>query len=155
MTEAVHPAARAAAVMLVILVTGCSHLPTIRWPWRHKPTPPPQEIHELLITGADGTTAAFPQYWRRNTLLVDLRGASGSGTIVLKPGAGTAWPVRLALRVTPGAIGMLEVRGDQRIVVPIAPQGTNPVDLDLAPGMYRPRTAQITVSWGPNATAAP
>ena len=155
MTEAVRPAVRAAAVMLAILVTGCSHLPTFRWPWRHKPTPPPQEIHELLITGADGATAAFPQYWRRNTLLVDLRGASGSGNIRLKPGEGTAWPVRLALRVTPGAIGILEVRGDQRIVLPITPQGSNPIDLDLAPGIYTPRTAQISVSWGPNTTAAP
>ena len=116
MTEAMRPAVRAAAVTLLILVTGCSHLPTIRWPWRHRPTPPPQEVHELLITGAGGTKAGFPQYWRRNTLVVDLRGAGGSGTLLLKPAESTSWPVRLALRVTPGAMGMLEVRGDQRLV---------------------------------------
>jgi len=155
MTEAMRPAVRAAAVTLLILVTGCSHLPTIRWPWRHRPTAPPQEVHELLITGADGTKAGFPQYWRRNTLVVDLRGAGGSGTLLLKPAEGTSWPVRLALRVTPGAIGMLELRGDQRLVLRIAPQGTNPLDLDLAPGIYTPRTAQISVSWGPDATAVP
>ncbi|TLY75749.1 MAG: hypothetical protein E6K49_11825 [Gammaproteobacteria bacterium] len=86
---------------------------------------------------------------------MDLRGAGGSGTLLLKPAEGTSWPVRLALRVTPGAIGMLELRGDQRLVLRIAPQGTNPLDLDLAPGIYTPRTAQISVSWGPDATAVP
>ena len=55
---------------------GCTHL---HWPWHHPPPPPPAPVHELDMSGAGD--AGFPQYWKRNTLLVDLRGASGSGTV--------------------------------------------------------------------------
>jgi hypothetical protein len=151
---AVRPGAAVLVVALTMLVAGCSHLSGIRWPWRHKPTPPPPEVHELDITAEGGTAANFPQYWKRNTLLVDLRTASGSGGILLKPRQGTAWPVRLALRVMPGSVGVLEVRGDQRTLLPITPDGTKPIDLELVPGIYTPKTTQIAVSWGPNTTAA-
>jgi len=55
--------------------------------------------------------------------------------------------VRVALRVTPGAIGVLEVRGAQRVILPIT-AGGKPVDLELPPGVYTPTTQQLTVSWG-------
>jgi len=138
--------ATAARVLLLagLLPLGaCSHL---HWPWHHKPPPPPVAVHELDITGS----ASAAQYWKRNTLVIDLSAVSGSGNIVLKPVAGgEGWPVRLAFRVMPGGFGALEVRAAQRAVLPIHPGGTQAVDLELAPGLYRPDTPQITASWGP------
>jgi hypothetical protein len=146
--------AAVAATILLTLVAGCSHMPTPHWPWHHKPAPPPEEVHELVITTADGSAAAFPQYWKRNTLVVDLKSASGSGSIVLKLREHTIWPVRIAFRVMPGAIGQLEVRANQRIVLPITAAGNTPVDLELAPGVFIMKTPQITVLWGPLAQSS-
>ena len=103
-------------------------------------------MHELDIAGA--TAGSFPQYWKRNTLLVDLSAAGGSGSITLKPTEGGSWPVRVAFRVTPGSIGVLDVRGAQHESLPITPSG-KPVDLELSPGIYTPTTPEMSVSWGP------
>ncbi|HWW33516.1 MAG TPA: hypothetical protein VNY70_09115 [Steroidobacteraceae bacterium] len=140
--------ARAAALAALLALGACSHL---HWPWHRTPPPPPSPVHELDIEGA----AAPAQYWKRNTLLVDLSGASGEGHVVLKPTAGNPWPVRLAFRVRPGAFGALEVRGAAREVLPINSAGTGPVDLELPPGIYTARTTELTVSWGPAVSAAP
>jgi hypothetical protein len=105
-------------------------------------------VHELDISGA-ASPDTYPQYWQRNTLLVDLSAAAGSGSITLKPGAGSSWPVRLALRVTPGSIGVLEVHGAQRVTLPIATTPAKPVDLELTPGVYTASTPAVTVHWGP------
>jgi hypothetical protein len=134
---------RAAMAMLALTLAGCSSL---HWPWHHAPPPPPPPVHELDIAGAPPD--AYPQYWKRNTLLIDLSSASGTGTITLKPVSGTSWPVRLSFRVTPGAIGTLRVRGAERVVLPITPGSPHPIDLDLTPGVYSAQTPQITVSWG-------
>jgi hypothetical protein len=140
----------ACAVLLTALfaASGCSHL---HWPWNAKPPPPPAPVHELDISGA-AAAGSFAQYWKRNTLLLDLSSAGGAGSLTLKPAAGSSWPVRLAFRVRPGSFGALEVRAAQRVVLPIHPVGTQPVDLELTPGVYRPDTPQITVSWGPEVT---
>ena len=135
-------AVRLSVVALAVLVSGCGH-----WPWHHRPPPAPQPVHELEISGAAADT--FRQYWKRNTLLVDLSAASGSGSITLKPLA-AGWPVRLALRVTPGAFGVLEVHGAQRVSLPMASAGP-PVDLELSPGVYSAATSAVTVQWGPAA----
>ncbi len=124
-------------------------------PWSHRPAPPPQPVHELVITDAAGAAAPFPQYWKRNTLVVDLQGISGTGHITLTPPAGMTWPFRLALRVMPGSVGELDVRADQRWVVPIVQTGKKPVDLELAPGLYTARSPRISVAWGPAPSAAP
>jgi hypothetical protein len=130
------------------MLGACSHL---HWPFHRKPPPQPEVAHELVVTAPDGTTAApYPQYWKRNTVVVDLQGASGTGGIVLKPRPGGAgWPVRIALRMKPGAVGQLEVRADQRAIIPVTPSGTQPVDLELPPGLYTAKSEQITVQWGP------
>jgi hypothetical protein len=141
-------ARRAAAVALVLAATACSHMPSIKWPWAKQPTPAPAPVHVLDIAAA-GSPAPFPQSFERNTLLLDLSGVSGSGSLTLKPAAGSTWPVRLAFKVTPGAVGLLEVRGDQRVVLPITGAANAPVDLELAPGVYTAATPQMTVSWGP------
>ncbi|MGB6605179.1 MAG: hypothetical protein WA747_07225 [Steroidobacteraceae bacterium] len=142
---------RAVALAWLAGAAACSHMP-----WHHRPPPAPAPVHELDIssTGAN-TAAAFPQYWKRNTLLVDLSAARGSGSIVLRPASGAAWPVRLAFRVTPGAIGALEVSGAQHTRLPINPSGSRPVDLELDPGIYTPQSEEMTVSWGPEIAPAP
>ena len=40
--------------------------------------PPPAAVHEVDLSGAGA--AGFPQYWKRNTLLIDLSAAGGSAT---------------------------------------------------------------------------
>jgi len=148
---------RAAGLLTVALsLAGCSHLhlPSMHWPWHHKATPPPPQVHELDEASDGGATASFPQYWMRNTLIVDLQGASGSGNVVLKPREGTTWPVRIAFKVMPGSIGELEVRAAQRTVLPVTTQGAKPIVLELSPGIYVPKSPQISVSWGPTPTPA-
>jgi hypothetical protein len=139
--------ARGVTLVALLTLAGCSHL---HWPWHRSPPPAPSPVHALEVTGS--TTP--PQYWKRNTLLVDLSAASGEGHLVLMPAAGTSWPVRLAFRVTPGSFGALEVRGAAREVLPITGVGVKPIDLELAPGVYVAATVQIAVSWGPGIVAA-
>lgn len=142
----------AAAAALLGMLAGCSHLPKphLAWPWGHQAAPAPQEVHELTITpAAAGGPTSFPQYWKRNTLLVDLQSGGGMGGILLKPVEGTTWPVRIAFRVMPGQFGALEVRGNARLRLPITPQGSKPIDLELSPDIYTQKTAQLTVTWGP------
>jgi len=144
---------RILAVAAALSLSGCSHLPSMHWPWHRKPAPPPPEVHELDETSDNGGT--FPQFWLRNTLVVDLQGAKGTGSLVLTPREGTTWPVRIAFKVTPGWVGQLEVRGEQRVVLPITGSGVSPVYLELSPAMYRRKTPKITASWGPNPTPTP
>jgi len=135
------------------VLAGCGHLPSLHWPWRHKQTPPPPPVHELDETSATGT-ASFPQFWMRNTLVVDLQSASGTGSVVLKPRAGTTWPVRVAFKVMPGSFGVLEIRAAQRTVLPVTSDGAQPIVLELTPGIYQAKTPQMTVSWGPSTLPA-
>jgi hypothetical protein len=51
--------------------------------------------------------------------------------------------------VTPGAIGLLDVHGAQRVSLPITPGSSKPIDLELSPGVYTEVTPAMTVSWGP------
>jgi hypothetical protein len=129
----------------LLALSACSYMP-----WSKKTPAAPVPVNELVVAGADGAPAqGFPQYWKRNTLVVDLQGASGSGAISLKPGSSGKWPVRVAFRVMPGSVGLLEVQADQRMLLPVAREGGKPVDLELVPGVYTPGTAQITVRWEP------
>lgn len=141
----------AGVLALATLLTGCSHL---HWPWHHKPTPPPPEVHELDETSEGGAAASFPQYWLRNTLVVDLQGVSGTGSVTLKPREHTEWPIRIAFKATPGSVGEIEVKAAQRVVLPITTTGTKPVYLELTPGTFSMKTPQMVVSWGPITTPA-
>jgi hypothetical protein len=143
---------RVCILVLALSLSGCSHLASMHWPWQRQPAPPPPEVHELTETSEGGASTSFPQYWLRNTLIVDLQRASGSGSVVLKPREGTTWPVRIAFKVLPGSIGELEVRAAQRTVLPVTTAGAQPIVLELSPGIYVPRTPAMTVSWGPNPT---
>lgn len=137
------------AVVAGVLMAGCSHFSGMRWPWTHKSPPPPVPVNELIVTTESGAAAAYPQYWKRNTLLVDLHDARQEGGLVLQPRAGEQWPVRLAFRVTAGSIGVLEIFGEQRMIMPVAREGGPPIDLELEPGVYTATTAQIRVHWSP------
>jgi hypothetical protein len=157
---ATSTAARAAALLGLLAAGGCSHMPqwahwsphwSPHWPWHHAPPAPPAPVHELDVSGA----GAPAQYWKRNTLLIDLSAAAGTGSVVLKPAPRKDWPVRLAVRVRPGAFGALEVRGAVREVLPIDPTGVSPVDLELPPAMCTPTTPRLTLSWGPAEAAEP
>src|SRR2546421_3810595 len=147
-------AGRAGAAALVLLAAGCGHLPAVHWPWLERRAPAAAPVHELDISAAAGAPDSWRQYWRRNTLVVDLTAASGSGSITLKSASGAAWPVRLALRVTPGAIGVLEVRADQRLILPSTPAG-KPADLELTPRLYTSGTKQMSGTWRPVRPPAP
>src|SRR5689334_3153754 len=70
-----------AAGLCLAMLTACSHMP-----WHKQPAKGPQPVSELVELGADGgTTTVFPQYWKRNTLVVDLTtAASNGGQLTLK-----------------------------------------------------------------------
>jgi len=128
-----------------LILAGCGMMP-----WGKNPPQSPVPVTELVELASDGTpTHAFNQYWKRNTLVLDMQGAATQGSIVLKRRDGAKWPVRLAFRVTPGSIGLLEVRGDQRMLIPVTREGTQAVDLELVPGVYTPSTQQIAIMWEP------
>jgi hypothetical protein len=140
------------AVMLTALLTiaaGCSHMPRPHWPFHRKPAPAPEVVHELVISSPEGAEMPFPQYWKGNTLIVDLRLAGAQGNAVLKPREHTVWPVRIAFRVLPGQFGTLEVRAQQRTVLPITTSGTKPVDLELDAGVFIMKSPQMAIAWGP------
>ncbi|HEX6639011.1 MAG TPA: hypothetical protein VF033_15250 [Steroidobacteraceae bacterium] len=142
---------------LVMLVAACSlgltacgtlHMPNI-WPFHKKAKPAPEVVNELTLVNADGSGASYPQYWKRNTLVIDLSGVSGQGGFAAKLPEESTWPVRVALRVQPGSVGQLEVQAEARNILPVTPQGTKAVDIELSPSLYTPRTAAIYISWGP------
>lgn len=133
---------RSAIGVLMLMAAGCSHLHS---PWYRPPPPAAAPVHELDLAGAAPDT--YRQYWKRNTLVIDLSGISGVGSITLKPVSGTTWPARIALRVIPGSIGLLRVRGAQRLSLPVGPGATQAVDLEIDPALYPPTTAELIVSW--------
>jgi hypothetical protein len=126
--RSVSTAARAAVLAtLVVSLAACGVF------HHRKPHAGPKVVIELLELAEDGVaTTAFPQYWKRNTLVVDMRGAASSGKFLLKPREGRAWPMRVAFRVTPGSIGLTEVRAEQRMLIPVTREGAQPVDIELA-----------------------
>jgi hypothetical protein len=132
----------------LVAVSGCSTMSKL-WPFHRKPRPAPPAVHEFDLVNADGSAASFPQYWQRNTLVIDLSGASGIGTVTARLPEETTWPVRVALRVRPGSVQQLEVLGEERNVLPVSNVGTKNIDIELAPSVYTPKTAAIYISWGP------
>ena len=149
----------AISVCCVALLSACGtmHMPHV-WPFYKKAKPAPAAVHELNLVNADGSEASFPQYWKRNTLVIDLSGASGSGSMAARLPDESTWPVRVAVRVRPGSVQQLEILGEERTILAVAPEGLAPIDLELAPSVYRPTTAAIYISWGsmaPNVETAP
>jgi hypothetical protein len=142
------PAAAGVLVAGLLGLAGCASL-SAHLPWRHKAAPPPEVSTALTVANPDGSALTWPQFWLRNDVVLDLSGLAGTGSAVVMPRSGLAWPVRVALRVTPGAIGEIDVRGAQRLVLPVPAAGTGTVDIELSPGVYVAATKQITLNWGP------
>jgi hypothetical protein len=129
-----------------LLVAGCS-TPKI-WPFYKKPKPAPEIVHELDLVNPDGTPATYPQTWKRNTLLIDLSGVSGTGSVAARLPEQSTWPVRVAVRVRPGSVEQVEIQGEERNVLPVAREGVAPIDLEFAPSVYRKTTSTIYINWG-------
>ena len=47
-----------------------------------------------------------------------------------------------------GSVGQVEIQGEERNVLAVAPEGSQPIDLEFAPSVYTPTTAAIYISWG-------
>lgn len=144
-----------ALVLLFAEVAGCASLAPY-WPWGKEQPEPPEPVKELRMEPAAGSTVAatvdgIEQVWVRNTLVLHLRNVAASGAVILRPGEGRSWPVRLGFRVPPGRMGTLEVRGAQRVAFPLATEGSAEIELRLAPGVYRAGTERIELQWGPAA----
>ena len=144
-------------VVCCLGITACHSLrmPNI-WPFHKKAKPVPEAVNELTLVNADGSPASFPQYWKRNTLVIDLSGVGGggmgaTGNFAARLPEETTWPVRVAVRVRPGSVGQIEIQGEERNVLAVTPDGTQPIDLEFAPSVYTPKTAAIYISWGPMA----
>ena len=139
--------------LIVACCLGLSACSSIRmphvWPFYKKPKPAPEAVLELNLVNADGSTASFPQYWKRNTLVIDLSGVSGAGTFAARLPEETTWPVRLAVRVRPGSVGQVEIQGEERSVLPVSNEGASNIDLEVVPSVYTAKTAAIYISWGP------
>lgn len=141
-------------VRLACLVLACSlalsacAMPKI-WPFYKKPPPAAEVVNEVDLVNADGSAAAYPQYWQRNTLVIDLSGVGGTGAVTARLREESTWPVRVAVRVRPGSVQQVEIQGEERNVLPVSPEGSDPIDLQLAPSVYTPGTAAIYISWGP------
>jgi hypothetical protein len=141
---------------LVLVLAGCLSLVACHslsmpkvWPFHRKAKPGPEAVNEVMLVLPDGSPANFPQYWKRNTLVIDLSGVSGQGSVAARLPEERAWPVRLAVRVRPGSVGQLEVRAEERNVLPVSAAGNQPVDIELAPSLYVPGTGAIYISWAP------
>ena len=149
MSHTVRTAFRTSVVALVLAaLVGCGHLPTLHWPFSKRPEAPSAPVDDLVVRLADSPNErGFPQFWLRNTLVLDLRDLTGSGSAIIQPRTGAEWPVRMAIRVRPGQVAAIEVTGDQRMVFPVTNEGLRAVDLNLAPGMYTAGTQQLVVRW--------
>lgn len=141
-----------AMLLAACLVAGCSGLPRLSWPWSKPPPAAPAPVDELGF--ANGATFQIPQYWQGNVLVLDFTGAPASGTAVATPTYARGWPMRLAVRTSPGRFGALEVRGAQRAVLPLTTEGAGVVDLPIPPDVYPPGAREVTLTWGASVTPA-
>jgi hypothetical protein len=135
-------------------LAGCSNLnmPKLRWPFGAKPAPVPEAVDEIVFESPDPGAAvnAFPQYFRRNTLIVDLTAASGAGSVMMRPKTAAGWPVRVAFRVKPGSFEALEISAEQRVLLPLVATAKRPtLDLELPPSFVRAGgDATLQLRWG-------
>ncbi|MEO6185962.1 MAG: hypothetical protein ABIP38_14210 [Steroidobacteraceae bacterium] len=131
----------------VLLLAGCATVKS-HWPFGRSAPVAPLPVSELdLKLPVDGATPVVLQFWERNTLVIDLAGVPGSGQVMLVRRDGNAWPARLAVRMAPRRFEVLEVKGAQRIVLPVA-SAESSVTAELPPGIVDPGTAALTISWG-------
>jgi hypothetical protein len=140
-------------VILSLVVASALALPgcgTVRhvWPFGRATVIAPQPVQELEVLAPSGQAAApVLQFWERNTLVIDLQGVPPTGQFQLLRKAGGEWPVRLALRMLPGRFEAIELRGAQRVLMPVA-QGTQAITIEVPAAVYATAAEQLTVTWG-------
>jgi hypothetical protein len=137
-------------LLAALLLTSCAAVKA-HLPFGKARVPAPEAVSELELRA--GTEAAPPilQFWERNTLVVDLQNVAAAGRVVLARRSGAGWPARIAVRMAPQRFEVVEVRGAQRLVLPVAASGSGAVTVELPPGIYDPATATLTISWGARA----
>ena len=132
----------------MLLLGGCATLKS-HLPFRGHAAPLPQPVTELDVELSQaGTPPVVLQYRERNTLVVDLTSVAGTGQVTLRPSAEHGWPMRIAFRMLPRRFEVLEVRGAERVLLPVAAGSAEPVTAELPAGLYGPGTAELKVSWG-------
>ncbi len=130
-------------------------MPKLHWPWAKKPAPVEPQANQVAWEAVEGgAVVEFPQTWARNTLVINMTSASGSGSVRMHAKASVGWPMRVALRVRPGSIASVEVQADQRVVMPVVAGSGTTVDLLLAPSVYSAKTETITLTWSATSMAA-
>jgi hypothetical protein len=137
---------RACLVAGALPLAGCASLSQL-WPFG-RDVQAPEPVAELAIDAPGQGAPMLLQYWMRNTLVVDLGNVPASGSATLRAGEGRPWPARIALRMAPQRFGAVEVRGMQRVVMPVAAGSAKPVTAELPPGIYDAGTPELTLSWG-------
>jgi len=108
------------ALALTGPVTGCATVKSY-WPWKAAPAAAPEPVRELAVNvPADAAMPVVLQFWERNTLVIDLQQVPPAGQFTLTREGDRAWPVRIAFRMSPARFETLQVRGAQRVVLPLA-----------------------------------
>ena len=131
-----------------LMLSGCATVKSV-WPFGHRAEAAPQPVSELeLQLPAEGVAPVVLQFWERNTLVIDLQNVASAGRVVLARRVGNTWPARIAFRMAPNRFELLEVRGAQRVLLPVAAAAGEAVNVELPPGAYAGSTAALAVSWG-------
>lgn len=150
----VRSAAFFAPFAAALLLAGCSSLdvPKLRWPFAAKPVVAPEVVDEIVFESpqAGAPVTAFPQYFQRNTLVIDLTSAGATGSVVMRPKTAAGWPVRVSFRVKPGSFAALEITAGQRVLLPVVGAARRPtLDLPLPPSLIRARSDEpLQLRWG-------
>lgn len=131
----------------MLLLAGCASA-KLHWPFaRVASVAKPVSELELKLP-ASGPAPVVLQYWERNTLVLDLQNVPAKGEVGLLRRAGSDWPARIAVRMSPQRFEVLEVRGAQRLLLPVSSAGTDAVTAELSSSLYDPSTSELAVSWG-------
>ncbi len=140
-----------ALVLLAAAVLAASGCATVKshWPFGKAKVAAPEPVQELRVEAGD-LAAPVLQFWERNTLVVDLTGVPAAGQLQLVRDPARDWPGRVAFRMAPGRFEALEVRGAQRLLLPVA-AGQGPVTAVLPPGSYAAATEKLALRWGSRA----
>ena len=138
---------RAILLLATVLATGGCATVKSHWPFGRARDAAPEPVRELTVQVAGDQMPIVLQFWERNTLIIDLQSAPAAGSIKLAREEGHRWPARLAVRMSPARFEVVEVRGAQRVVLPVS-AGTGTVTAELPASTYNEGTAALTVSWG-------
>ena len=129
-------------------VSGCATVKSW-WPWQEEAAAAPTPVRELNVNvPADAAMPVILQFWERNTLVIDLQQVPPTGQFMLTREGDRPWPVRMAFRMSPARFETLQVRGAQRVVLPLATSDGGVVQAELPASAYDKDTSSLQVSWG-------